>query len=327
MQALNLGRYGGPEVLCIEEVEDPRPAPGEVLVELRCAALNHRDLFVREGAYPLPLPLIPGSDGAGVRRDTGEPVVILPSVAWGEDDTAPGPAFRILGGADPGTHAELLSVPAENIFPKPRNLSWQESAALPLAGLTAHRALFRRGRLRPGETVLVQGVGGGVATIAIALAVASGARVLATSSAPAKLEAARQVGAEGGVLYTDDDWPAQICQLTGGQGVDLVLDSGGATWETSVSCLRPGGRAVVFGATVGPRPSLDARPFFYGQFDLLGTTMGSPSDFAALLDLVERENIHPVIDSVWPLDDLASAHRRLESGKQCGKVVVDIGGG
>ncbi len=169
------------------------PGPGEVLVELRAAALNRRDTYVRKGASPIhrfALPLILGSDGAGVRRDTGEEVVILPSLDWGESEEAYGAAFRILGGPDNGTYAELVTVPAVNVFPKPARLSFAETAALPLAGLTAYRALFTRARVQKGETVLVLGVGSGVSTLAVSLAVQAGARVIVTSSSAEKLERA-----------------------------------------------------------------------------------------------------------------------------------------
>jgi NADPH:quinone reductase-like Zn-dependent oxidoreductase len=182
-----------------ETVTDPVPAPGEVVVELRAAALNRRDLLVAGGTYPFPLPLIPGSDGAGVRRDTGEEVVIFPTLAWGEREEVQGPDFQILGGPRNGTYAELVVVPEANVFAKPARLSWEEAAALPLAGLTAYRALFSRGGLRVGETVLVLGAGSGVSTFAVQLAAQAGARVIVTSSSADKIERSVALGAEGGV--------------------------------------------------------------------------------------------------------------------------------
>ena len=305
-------------------VPDPTPGSGEVLVELRAAAVNRRDLVVRTDLYKYPKPFVPGSDGAGIRRDTGEEVVILPSLNWGPREEAPDERFRILGGPDDGTYAELIKVPAENVYPKPRRLSWEQAAAFPLAGLTAFRALFTRARLDAGETLLVLGAGSGVATFAILLARQAGARVLVTSSSEDKLERAKALGAEAGVLYTVDNWPAEVRGLTGGDGVDVVIDSVGSTWCDSLRCLRRGGRAVVFGATGGASVQLDVRQFYFGQFSLLGTTMGSPRDFVALLDAVERGAWVPVIDRVLPLAEAAAAHERLAAGQKFGKLVLRI---
>ena len=239
-----------------EEADDPVAGHGEVVVELRAAAVNRRDLLVRSPpgpAYRFPLPLVPGSDGAGVRRDTGEEVVIYPGLGWGDAEDAAGPEWRILGGPDDGTYAELVAVPVENVFPKPRRLSWEEAAAFPLAALTAYRALFAVGRLRRSETVLVLGAGSGVSTFAVQLAAQAGARVLVTSSSEEKIERARELGAEGGVLYTGPGWAEEVAP------VDLVLDSVGTTWPQSLRALRKGGRLVVFGGTGGPAVELDVR--------------------------------------------------------------------
>lgn len=325
MHAVVLREFGAPAVLRYEEFPDPEPGPGEVVVELRAAALNRRDTFVRKGAYEYRLPLVPGSDGAGVRRDTGEEVVILPSLRWREREEAPGPDFEILGGPTNGTYAELVKVPAANVFPKPRRLSWEEAAAFPLAGLTAYRALFTRARVREGETVLVLGAGSGVTTFAVSLARQAGARVVVTSSSSAKIERAKELGAEAGVDYTAGDWVAEVRGLTGGEGVDVVVDSVGATWPDSLRCLRKGGRAVVFGATAGTKVELEVRPFYFGQFSLLGTTMGNAKEFAGLLEAIERGSWVPAIDSVRPLAEAASAHERLESGRHFGKLVLAVG--
>jgi zinc-binding alcohol dehydrogenase/oxidoreductase len=302
-----------------ETVPDPEPGPGEVLVELRAAALNRRDLLVCKGTYPFPLPLVPGSDGAGVRRDTGEEVVIYPALAWGDREEVAGPDFQILGGPRDGTYAELVAVPEANVFPKPARLSWEEAAALPLAGLTAYRALHSRGGLRAGETVLVLGAGSGVSTFAVQLAAQAGARVLVTSSSDDKIERARALGAEGGVNYASEDWVTSVKQLG---GADLVIDSIGSTWPQSLDCLRPGGRVVVFGATGGTEVTLPVRPLYVGQWSLLGTTMGSSADFAGLLGALETGSWRPVIDSVLPLAEAATALQRMESGTHFGKLVL-----
>jgi NADPH:quinone reductase-like Zn-dependent oxidoreductase len=306
-----------------ETVPDPVPSPGEVVVALRRAALNRRDLRIRGAEYPFPRPLVPGSDGAGVRRDTGEEVVILPSVRWGSGEAAPGPEFEILGGPSDGTFAELIAIPEENVFRRPARLSWEESAAFPLAGLTAYRALFVRGGLRAGETVLVLGAGSGVSTFAVQLAAQAGARVLVTTSSAAKLERAVALGADGGVLYTEGDWAAGVRELTGGRGPDLVVDSVGATLPDSLRAVADGGRVVVLGATRGDRVDLAVRPFFYSQVSLLATTMGSPRDFSGLLGMLAAAAWRPVVDSTRPLGEIDAALDRLEGFAHFGKLVLE----
>lgn len=316
MQAVRV--HDGGE-LRYETVPDPVPGPGEVLVELHRAGLNRRDLLVTTGVYPFPLPLIPGSDGAGVRRDTGEEVVILPGLRWGDREDAFAPEFEVLGGPTDGTYAELIAIAEENLYPRPAGWSWEESAAFPLAALTAYRALFPRGGLLPGETVLVLGAGSGVSTLAVQLATQAGARVLVTSSSDEKITRSLELGAEAGVNYaTTEDWPAAVRELG---PVDLVLDSVGATWQQSLDCVRPGGRVVVFGATRGTEVELRVRPLYFGQLSLLGTMMGSPRDFDGLLRMVADAVWRPVVDSVHPLADAAAALRRLE-GDHFGKLLL-----
>src|SRR4051794_6126650 len=307
----------------VGEYPDAVSADGEVVVELRAAALNRRDTYVVDGGQPHPLPFVPGSDGAGVRRDTGEEVVILPSLDWGRREDAPEPGFRILGGPDDGTFAELVKVPRANVYPKPRRFSWQEAAALPLAGLTAYRALFARGRLRDGETAVVLGAGSGVSTFLVQLAAGEGARVVVTSSSQEKIDRARELGAAAGVLYTQDGWTSEVCSLCGG-GADVVVDSVGSTWPQSLACLRPGGRMVAFGSTGGQEATLAVRSFFFNQHSLLGTTMGSPRDFQGLLRAVDLGSWVPVIDSVRPLEEANDALERLRRGEQFGKVVLTV---
>lgn len=325
MHAVVLQHHGGPEQLVAGEVRDPAPAADRVVVELRAAALNRRDLLVRAGggpAYQFPMPLILGSDGAGVRRDTGEEVVILPSLRWGAAEDVAGPDFGILGGPEDGTYAELVAVPPENLFPRPRTLSWHEAAALPLAALTAHRALFAVGRLRPAERVLVLGVGSGVSLAAIQLAHHAGARVAVTSSSPENLERARELGADIAVSYREPDWDLRIVDACG--GADLVLDSVGSTWQQSLNALRPGGRLVSCGGTGGGEVRVDVRSLYLQQKQILGTKMGNPADFRALLALVADGAVRPIIDSVSPLADAPAAHRRMEANQHFGKLVLEV---
>ena len=318
MQAVRVHEGGS---LVHETVPDPEPGDGEVLVELRCAALNRRDSLVARGVYPFPLPLIPGSDGAGVRRDTGEEVVVYSAFGWKPGAPFPGDDFEILGGPRDGTYADLVAVPAANLFPKPARFSWEEAAAFPLAALTAYRALFTRARLQPGETVLVLGAGSGVSTFAIQLAAQALARVIVTSSSDEKLELAQALGADAGVNYVSTpDWPAAVKELG---GADVVIDAIGSTWQQSLDCLRGrGGRVVVFGATGGTEVELEVRPFYFSQHSLLGTMMGGPDDFAGLLRMIEQGSWRPVIDSVAPLADAAGAIERMVSGSQFGKLVL-----
>jgi NADPH:quinone reductase-like Zn-dependent oxidoreductase len=324
---------GGPEVLVLETIADPEPGPGEVVVALKAAALNRRDVFVRKGVAKVPLPLTLGSDGAGIVHKVGagvssvavgDEVIILPSLSWGPDQRAPGAGFRILGGPDQGTYAEQIVIPAENVYPKPGRLSWHEAAALPLAGLTAWRSLMTRARVVPGETVLIIGIGGGVATFALNLAKAAGCRVVVTSSSDDKLAAAKELGADVGVNYKDagDEWPAAVKEANGG-GVDVVIDSVGSTWGGSIDACAPGGRVVVFGGTGGAKVDLQVRPVTLGQVALLGTTMGSPAEFRQLLAAVEHQTWTPVIDTVRPLGEAAAAHEREENGLHFGKLVLD----
>jgi zinc-binding alcohol dehydrogenase/oxidoreductase len=328
MQAIVMEDHGGPQVLRARSPEDPIARPGEVVVELRAAAVNRRDTLVRAGigpAYRFELPLILGSDGAGVRRDTGEPVVILPSLHWGPSETVAGPDFRILGGPDDGTYAELVVVPEVSVFPKPARLSWQEAAALPLAALTAYRALFSVAHIRPGEWVVVLGAGSGVSLAAIQLAVHAGARVAVTSSSDEKLQRAAELGADVGVSYLKDDWAAALVEATG--GADVVLDSVGSTWSQSLEALAPGGRLIACGGTGGPQATLDVRALYLQQKQVLGTKMGSPKDFKGLLDLVNDGAVAPIIDSVHALAEASTAHERMESGAHFGKIVLTVGGG
>ena len=289
--------------------------------------MNWHDVLVREGRYGSPLPHVIGADGAGVARETGEEVVIVPSLWWGDQQAAPADGWEILGDRVPGTYAEMVQVPADSVAPKPDGWSWPQAAAFPLVGLTTYRALFTRGRLVGGESVLVLGAGGGVATMAVTLASAAGAHVVVTSSSMEKIDVARSLGANDGVLYGDPDWVSDARAMSKhGNGFDLVIDSVGS-WRDAIASLRPGGRAVVLGASRGERAELEVRPFYFGRYDLLGTTMGSSHDFASLLRFMKSESVPPpLIDAVYSLDDASAAHEHLERGQAVGKVVLHISG-
>jgi len=323
LHAVIMDEFGTAAVLRPGDFPDPPARPGWVTVALRASALNWHDVLVRQGRYRSPLPHIIGADGAGVRTDTGEQVVVLPSLHWGGREEAPSSGWEILGDHRPGTYAELVSVPADCLAPKPRGLNWAEAAALPLVGLTTYRALFTRGRLKAGESMLVIGAGGGIATMAIALAVAAGADITVTSSSPDTVERAVSAGARGGVLHSEPEWPEHARAMSpDNAGFDLILDPVGR-WSESVRALRPGGRLVVLGANAADTAQMDVRSFYFGQFDLLGTTMGSSRDFAGLLDMIDSCSVRaPVIDRKFPLDRAAEAHEYLERGRTFGKCVL-----
>lgn len=335
MQAIVQRAIGGPEVLQVEEVEDPAPGPGEVVVRLRTAALNRRDLWIRIGQYAnIKLPIIPGADGAGVIERAGEgvdhtrvgqEVVIDPAMNWGENPNAQGSSFRILGLPDDGTYAQLVRVPIANAQPKPAALSWEEAAALPLAGLTAYRALVTRGRLQSGEWVLIPGIGGGVSSFVLLIARYLGARVLVTSGSDEKLARAKELGAEAGFNYNDPDWVKAARAAAGGEGPDLIVEgAGGEAFNQILDVARPGGRVVSYGATLGPAQNVQLRRIFWKQLDVLGSTMGRPGEFAMMLSLFGEGGLRPVIDRVFPLAEAGSAQDRMRDAAQFGKIVLAI---
>ena len=320
---------GVKQPLVIQQRPDPVAAAGQAVVRLKGAALNHRDLWTQLGLYPnIIVPITLGSDGAGVVTSVGSPadaawvgreVIINPSLDWGDDPRAQGPHFRILGLPDPGTFAEQVVIPVANLAPKPAHLSWAESAALPLAGLTAWRALFTRAQLKAGERVLVTGVGGGAALFALQFAVAAGAQVWVTSGSPEKIARAITLGALGGVNYREAGWADSLPKLAG--RFDVIVDSaGGEGFAKLIDLTAPGGRIVFFGATTGNPKGLDLRKFFFRQINVLGTTMGSTADFAGMIRLVGEKKIAPVVDRVFPLASAEAALRHLEAGAQFGKV-------
>lgn len=319
--------------LAVVETSDPAPVAGEVVVAIRAAALNHRDVWIKAGQYAgLKWPCIPGSDGAGVVESVGagvdptwqgREVIINPSFGWGDREQAMGPQFSILGLPRDGTLAAKVAVPAIQLTAKPVHLTWDEAAALPLAGLTAYRAVFSRGRLQHGERVLISGVGGGVALFALQFAVAAGAEVWVTSSSADKIARAVQLGARGGFNYTQDGWPQEALKTAG--GFDLVIESaGGPGFEKLLDATTPGGRVVIFGATRGNPPVLPMRKVFWRQVSILGTTMGSPADWAALIAFVDQHRLHPVVSATFPIDRAAEAFSLMEQGAQFGKIVVTV---
>jgi zinc-binding alcohol dehydrogenase/oxidoreductase len=314
-----------------KEVEKPILAPGEVLVKIKAAALNRRDYWIKIGKYAsLQYPTILGSDGAGIVTEVGssndehwigKEVIINPSNNWGDHDEYQSKEFKILGLPDDGTFAEYVKTRAEYLYDKPSYLTWEQAAAVPLSGLTSFRALFTKGKAKKGDTVLISGVGSGTGAFALQWAVAAGCRVFVTSGTGQKLEKARQLGASAGVNYKSQDWAEQLHQLAG--GFDVIIDSAlGEGFAKFPDLCNPGARMVYFGATAGDMPAINGRKVYWKQLQILGTTMGTATDFKAMLDFMNEHEIIPVIDEVFPLADAAKAIDKMEVSTQFGKLVL-----
>lgn len=305
-----------------EDVPDPVPREGEVRVELRAAALNHRDVWITKGKYPgIRFPSVLGSDGVGSLD--GRPVLINPSLAWGDSERFQGERFEVLGMPTAGTFAEYIVLPEENVVDRPAHLNDAEAAALPLAGLTAYRALVSRAGAGAGDRVLVTGIGGGVALCAMQFALALGARVYVTSGSDAKIARALEMGAEGGANYREQGWDDKLKAAAG--AFDVIIDSAcGPGFGKLVGLADMGGRIAFFGGTAGPIEKLDPFAVFWRQISILGSTMGSPSDFADMLNLVETHRIVPVVDCEFPLAEGNAALERMQAGAQFGKIVLTV---
>ena len=327
MKAVRIHEDGGPEVLRYEDVPDPVAGEAEVLIRLRAASLNHLDVWVRKGLPSVPKPRILGADGAGIVErlgpgaeglGDGQRVVINPGIVHDGRVT-------VIGEHCDGTHAELIAVPAANVYPLPDGMSFEEAAAFPLVFETAYRMLVTKAGLREGEWVLVWGIGGGVATAAFQIAKALGGRVVATSSSDAKLEQARELGADAAVNHASGDVKAAVLEATDGRGADVVVEHvGEATWRMSQDVAAQRGRIVVCGATTGPNPPAALHRIWWKELAILGSSMGSPEDFEAVYELVKSGRAKVLVDSVFPLAETRAAHERLEAGEQFGKIVLRI---
>jgi NADPH:quinone reductase-like Zn-dependent oxidoreductase len=341
VKASRFHQHGGPEVLRYEEVPTPEPGPGEVLIELRAAALNHLDLFSRDGLIPgVPLPHIGGADGAGVvaangpgatRHPLGARVFFDPGLSDGTCDyCARGEhslcdRWEILGERHDGTFAQAVVMPEVNLRPIPDGMSFEEAAAFPLVFLTAWRMVVGKARVRPGETVLILGIGGGVALAALQIAKHAGARVFVTSSSQEKLDRARAMGADVLINYQATDFSKEVWRITEKRGVDVVIeDVGAATWAGSIRALAKGGRLVTCGATSGPKPDEDIRRIFQKQVTIYGSTMGTRHDWAQLNQLLAAKTLRPVIDRTYALEEAAQAQERMARAEQFGKIVLTI---
>ncbi|MEN0053777.1 MAG: zinc-binding dehydrogenase [Mucilaginibacter sp.] len=317
--------------LVYKEVEKPTLAPGEVLVHIKAAALNRRDYWITIGKYAgLKYPSILGSDGAGIVAEVGneqdkewlnQEVIINPSNNYGQSDDFQGADFKILGLPDDGTFAEYVKTRVEYLHHKPAHLTWEQAAAIPLAGLTAYRALFTKAKAKKGDTVLISGVGAGTGAFALQWAVAAGCKVFVTSGSGEKIDRARHLGAAAGVNYKAQDWADQLKLMA--HGFDIIIDSAlGSGFAKFPDLCNPGGRIVIFGATTGDIPHLDGRKFFWKQLQLLGTTMGTKDDFEAMLAFVNKHKIIPVVDEAFPLKDAQKAVDKMANSSQFGKIVL-----
>jgi NADPH:quinone reductase-like Zn-dependent oxidoreductase len=321
MNAVRLNEIGGPANLRVEQIERPTAKPDEVLVRIRSAAFNRRDVFITQGLYPnIQLPKTLGADGAGVVEETGEEVVINPMIGWGDDPHVWSADATILGMPLDGTFAQYVAVPKINVYRKPATLTMEEAAAIPLAGLTAYRATFTRGELKAGETILIPGIGGGVQTFVLLFAKAAGARTIVTSGNNEKLERAKAMGADVAINYNETpDWHKVLKR---GE-IDIAVDSsGGDTLQKSLSVVRPGGRIVIYGGT-RLESTIRLFPVFWNHIDIRGTSMGSPADFAAMIAMFEK-GIKPAVDRVYDINDAVAAAERMATADQFGKIVVRI---
>lgn len=338
MKAVRFHEHGGLDVLRCEEVPDPEPAPGEVLVKVRACALNHLDLWQRRGIPGVPLPHCTGTDVAGqvVGGKTdgvaeGQRVLVQPGISCGrcvsclsgEDNLCR--SYGLVGYQSEGGYAELITVPVENLVPIPDRLGYVEAAAFPLTFLTAWHMLVNRAALRPGETVLILAAGSGVGQAAIQVARAQGAWVIVTAGSKEKLARARELGAHEGINHYSQDIAKEVRRYTDRRGVDVVFEHvGQATWEQSMKSLRRGGRLVTCGATTGPSGSLDIRHLFARQISLIGSYTGSKGELLKAAELFFEGRFSPVVDGTYPLEAAAEAQGRLEDKGQFGKIVLEV---
>ncbi|MBC5775360.1 zinc-binding dehydrogenase [Pontibacter sp. KCTC 32443] len=331
MKAIYLEAINSPFVLI--EKEKPVAGPGEAVVQVKAAALNHRDVWIQYGRYfTKDYPAILGSDGAGIVTEVGEgvdkswmgkEVILDPSTDWGDNPRAQGQTYKVLGMPEDGAFAEYVKVRATNLHQKPEHLSFEEAAALPLAGVTAYRAMFTKCDLKAGEKVLVTGAGGGVALFAVQFAVAAGAEVWVTSGSDEKIEAAKRLGATGGINYKKENWGKELKSIAG--GFDVSIDgAAGEGFVQLIKLAKPGGRIGIYGGTTGMIGQLNPAEIFWKQLAIHGSTMGTNEDFAELVAFVREKQVKPVVDSVFPLEQTEEAMRYMEAGKQFGKIVITV---
>lgn len=338
MRAVILKRIGKTEDLktnlVIEELSKPVMNEDKVLIKIKYASLNHRDLWITKGMYAgIRLPIVLGSDCSGIIEDKGknainfsigEEVVVNPGMNWGESEFHQGNNFKILGLPDNGTLEEYIAVDKSFVYKKPVHLTPAEAASFPLAGLTAYRAVFIKGDIKKNQKVLITGIGGGVSTFSLLYAVKKGARVYVTSGSEKKIKKATELGAENGVNYRDEDWERRILELSKA-GFDLIIDgTGGDNIMKCLDIINPGGRIVNYGATSGKVNNFEIRKIFWKQVSLLGTTMGSDKDFSNMIEFIEKNKITPVVDKIFGMENIHEAFMRMEKSAQMGKIIIKV---
>jgi len=329
MKAITLENINEP--VSIKEMPKPEPSEGELCIELKASALNHRDVWVQKGMYPgMSLPCVLGSDGAGVVVSTGsgvnedwlgKEVVINPGMNWGDNLDVAGKGFQILGMPRNGTFSDFIVIPAEYVYEKPAHLNFEEAASLPLAGVTAYRAMFTKAGLSEGKRVLITGIGGGVALMALVFAKALDCEVFVTSGSDEKIEKAKSLGADGGINYKQEKWAKVLSKSDG--FFDVIIDgAGGGGFAGLIDLAAPAASIAIYGGTAGNISGILPAKVFFKQVKIMGSTMGTPSDFENMLQLVDKYKITPVIDSTYSLQDAEQAFRKMDSGKQFGKIVL-----
>jgi NADPH:quinone reductase-like Zn-dependent oxidoreductase len=342
MKAAVITEHGGLDKVKLDEVARPSAGAGEVLIQVKSAALNHLDIWVRKGrpGAKTIMPHILGSDASGLVAEVGagvtsfavgDEVIINPGLscrsceycARGEQSECV--SFDIVGMGHQGAFAEFVAVPAANVYPKPKRLDFNEAAALPLAYVTAWRMLMTRAGLKPGQTILIHGIGGGAALAGLHLAKLAGAIAIVTSSSDEKLGRAKKLGADYVINYKAGDVSAVVRDITAGRGVDVVFDTvGAATMPINFAIVRRGGKIVICGVTTGPKTEMNLQALYWNQLSILGSTMGSDDDFRSMLSAVSAVKLKPVIDSVFTLDKVREAMAKIENGLQFGKIVLKI---
>lgn len=333
MKALYLEKADGPESVRVAEVETPTPKAGEVRVAVKAASINHRELFIAHGQYPgMTVPTTMGCDGAGVIDmvgegvsgvNVGDEVVLYPARNWGPNRHAPAADFGLLGMPFPGTIAEYVCVPVDNLAPKPAFMSFEEAGAMPLTALTSWRALMFKGQLKPTDTLLISGIGGGVATFGLAFAVALGCNVYVTGESEEVLNRAYEMGAKGGLLFTDPEWRKQVGKLTG--GVDVVLDGAPSpSFANYVRAINPGARIVIYGSTAGNEVKFNATDIFLKSASIVGSQVGDPQDFKEMLAFADKHKIKPIVERTFPLAEAREALLYLKDQHKFGKIVVTM---
>ena len=321
------------ENLLIKDISIPSVGDNDILVKIKYAALNHRDLWITKGLYAgIKLPVVLGSDCSGVVESFGknvdnfstcEEVIINPGIKWGEDENFQDKNFQILGLPDNGTLEEYITIDKSKVFKKPAHLDMIQASAVPLAGLTAFRAAFTKGKIKKENNILVTGIGGGVSTFALIFAINIGANVFVTSGSGNKINKAIELGAKGGVNYKNENWDKELFEKS--NGIDLVIDgTGGETISKCLNIMNSGGRIVSYGATTGIIKNLDTRKIFWKQISILGTTMGSDNDFEKMMEFISSKKIIPVVDKVFKIEETVNAFERMDKSEQLGKIIIKI---